>query len=191
MLVDAELTDGYTYRPQHIFSPDGHCRAFSADAGGTVGGSGAAVVVLKPLSLARRDGDTVYALVTGSAVNNDGADKLGYSAPSLSGQRAAVRTALRRAGRRGADVGYVEAHGTGTRLGDPVEAGALQDAYDVPRGHRIAVSSVKSQIGHLGAAAGVTGLVRAVLAVHHATIPRPPTSTGSTPRSTPRPSASR
>ncbi|MEV5791439.1 amino acid adenylation domain-containing protein [Streptomyces sp. NPDC052192] len=171
VLVDAELTDGYTYRPQHIFSPDGHCRAFSADAGGTVGGSGAAVVVLKPLSLARRDGDTVYALVTGSAVNNDGADKLGYSAPSLSGQRAAVRTALRRAGRRGADVGYVEAHGTGTRLGDPVEAGALQDAYDVPRGHRIAVSSVKSQIGHLGAAAGVTGLVRAVLAVHHATIP--------------------
>ncbi|MFE9808796.1 amino acid adenylation domain-containing protein [Streptomyces sp. NPDC005548] len=171
VLVDTELTDGYTYRPQHIFSPDGHCRAFSADAGGTVGGSGAAVVVLKPLSLARRDGDTVYALVTGSAVNNDGADKLGYSAPSLAGQRAAVRTALRRAGRRGIDVGYVEAHGTGTRLGDPVEAGALQDAYDVPRGHRIAVSSVKSQIGHLGAAAGVTGLVRAVLAVHHATIP--------------------
>lgn len=171
VLVDAELTDGYTYRPQHIFSPDGHCRAFSADAGGTIGGSGAAVVVLKPLSLARHDGDTVYALVTGSAVNNDGADKLGYSAPSLSGQRAAVRTALRRAGRRGTDVGYVEAHGTGTRLGDPVEAGALQDAYDVPPGHRIALSSVKSQIGHLGAAAGVTGLVRAVLAVHHATIP--------------------
>ncbi|MFJ6835613.1 amino acid adenylation domain-containing protein [Streptomyces sp. NPDC091209] len=171
VLVDTELTDGYTYRPQHIFSPDGHCRPFSADADGTIGGSGAAVVVLKPLSLARRDGDTVYAVVTGSAVNNDGTRKLGYSAPSLPGQRAAIRTALRRAGRRGADVGYVEAHGTGTRLGDPVEAGALQDAYELPPGHRVAVSSVKSQIGHLGAAAGVTGLVRAVLSVHHATIP--------------------
>ncbi|MEU4172897.1 amino acid adenylation domain-containing protein [Streptomyces sp. NPDC026665] len=171
VLVDQELSAGYTYRPQHIFSPDGHCRSFSADAAGTVGGSGASVVVLKPLRLARRDGDTVYAILTGSAVNNDGARKLGYSAPSQAGQHAAIRTALRRSGRRAADLGYVEAHGTGTRLGDPVEARALQEAYDPPSGHPITLSSVKSQIGHLGAAAGVTGLVRAVLAVHHGTIP--------------------
>ncbi|MFK0157742.1 amino acid adenylation domain-containing protein [Streptomyces sp. NPDC090493] len=171
VLVDPELTDGYTYRPQHIFSPDGHCRPFSADAEGTVGASGSGVVVLKPLAAARRDGDTVYAVVTGSGLNNDGSGKLGYSAPSLSGQRAAIRAALDRSGRRGGDVGYVEAHGTGTRLGDPVEAAALRQAYGLAEDARVALSSVKSQIGHLGAAAGVVGLVRAVLAVHHGVVP--------------------
>ncbi|MGW3106819.1 amino acid adenylation domain-containing protein [Streptomyces sp. NPDC001100] len=170
-LVDIDLTDGYTYRPQHIFSPDGHCRPFSADAAGTVGGSGTAVVVLKPLSAARRDGDTVYAVVTGSGINNDGADKLSYSAPALAGQRAAIRTALHRSGRSGTELGYVEAHGTGTRLGDPVETAALRQAYGLVDDARVALSSVKSQIGHLGAAAGVVGLVRAVLAVHHGVIP--------------------
>ncbi|MFE9605526.1 amino acid adenylation domain-containing protein [Streptomyces hokutonensis] len=171
VLVDSDLTDGYTYRPQHIFSPDGHCRPFSADAAGTVGGSGTAVVVLKPLAAARRDGDTVYAVVTGSGINNDGSDKLSYSAPALAGQRAAIRTAVHRSGRSGTDLGYVEAHGTGTRLGDPVETAALRQAYGLPDDARVALSSVKSQIGHLGAAAGVVGLVRAVLAVHHGVIP--------------------
>ncbi|MGW2297436.1 amino acid adenylation domain-containing protein [Streptomyces violaceorubidus] len=171
VLVDTGLTDGYVYRPQHIFSPDGHCRPFSADAEGTVGGSGTAVVVLKPMSAALRDGDTVYAVVTGSALNNDGSDKPGYSAPSLPGQREAIRTALRRSGRAGTHPGYIEAHGTGTRLGDPVEAAALRQAYGLADDARVALSSVKSQIGHLGAAAGVVGLVRAVLAVHHGTIP--------------------
>ncbi|MFE7076775.1 amino acid adenylation domain-containing protein [Streptomyces sp. NPDC057620] len=171
VLVDTLLTDGYTYRPQHIFSPDGHCRPFSDDAAGTVGASGVGVVVLKPLSLAERDGDTVYAVVTGSALNNDGASKLGYSAPSVSGQREVIRTALRRSGRPATDIGYVEAHGTGTRLGDPVEVGALRQALDLPDSASVALSSVKSQIGHLGAAAGVVGLVRAALAVHHGVIP--------------------
>ncbi|MEV7391018.1 amino acid adenylation domain-containing protein [Streptomyces sp. NPDC091215] len=196
VLVDTELTDGYTYRPQHIFSPDGHCRPFSADAEGTVGASGTGVVVLKPLAAARRDGDTVYAVITGSGLNNDGSGKLGYSAPSLPGQRAAIRAALDRSGRDGSEIGYVEAHGTGTRLGDPVEAAALRQAYGLvanargadesaadtraadARGAdtraadtRVALSSVKSQIGHLGAAAGVVGLVRAVLAVHHGVVP--------------------
>ncbi|MER5433478.1 amino acid adenylation domain-containing protein [Streptomyces sp. NPDC002588] len=171
VLVDTELTDGYTYRPQHIFSPDGHCRPFSADAAGTVGASGTGVVVLKPLAAARRDGDTVYAVVTGSGINNDGSDKLGYSAPALTGQRAAIRAALHRSGRGGADLGYVEAHGTGTRLGDPVEAAALRQAYGLADDARLALSSVKSQIGHLGAAAGVVGMVRAVLAVHHGVVP--------------------
>ncbi|MYY81598.1 amino acid adenylation domain-containing protein, partial [Streptomyces sp. SID335] len=171
VLVDPELTDGYRYRPQHIFSPDGHCRPFSDDAGGTVGGSGAGVLVLKTLARARRDGDTVYAVISGSAVNNDGAAKLSYSAPSLAGQREVIRSALARSGRTGADVAYVEAHGTGTRLGDPVEAGALRQALGVDEPERCALSSLKSQIGHLGAAAGAVGLIRAVLAVHHGRIP--------------------
>ncbi|MET8684397.1 amino acid adenylation domain-containing protein [Streptomyces sp. NPDC004732] len=171
VLVDPELTDGYRYRPQHIFSPDGHCRPFSDDAGGTVGGSGAGVLVLKPLARARRDGDTVYAVLSGSAVNNDGAAKLSYSAPSLAGQREVIRSALTRSGRTGSDVAYVEAHGTGTRLGDPVEAGALRQALGVDEPDHCALSSVKSQIGHLGAAAGAVGLIRAVLAVHHGRIP--------------------
>ncbi|MEV5595500.1 amino acid adenylation domain-containing protein [Streptomyces sp. NPDC052496] len=171
VLVDTLLTGGYRYRPQHIFSKDGHCRPFSDDAGGTIGASGVGVVVLKPLRLARRDGDTVYAVVTGSALNNDGAAKLSYSAPSLAGQREVIRTALRRSGRTGADLGYVEAHGTGTALGDPVEVGALRQAFDLDASDRCALASVKSQIGHLGAAAGVVGLVRAALAVHHGVIP--------------------
>ncbi|MEG8182162.1 amino acid adenylation domain-containing protein [Nocardia terpenica] len=171
VLVDTTLTDGYRYRPQHIFSVDGHCRPFSDDASGTIGGSGVGVVVLKPLRAARRDGDTVYAVVTGSAVNNDGSAKLGYSAPSLAGQREVVRTALRRSGRRGTDIGYVEAHGTGTRLGDPVEVGALRQALELGDGDNCALSSVKSQLGHLGAAAGVIGFIRAVLSVRHGIIP--------------------
>ncbi|MDQ7808686.1 amino acid adenylation domain-containing protein [Amycolatopsis sp. A133] len=169
VLVDVTLAEGYRYRPQHIFSPDGHCRPFSDDADGTVGGSGVGVVVLKPLSAARRDGDTVYAVITGSALTNDGAVKQGYSAPSPAGQRAAIRAALRRAGRSGADVGYVETHGTGTRLGDPIEVSALREA--MPESAGCALSSVKSQLGHLGAAAGVVGLIRAALAVHHGVVP--------------------
>ncbi|MFJ9909231.1 amino acid adenylation domain-containing protein [Streptomyces sp. NPDC101152] len=171
VLVDPGLTGGYRYRPQHIFSADGDCRPFSDDATGTVGASGVGVVVLKTLRQARRDGDTVYALITGSAINNDGAAKMSYTAPSLAGQREVIRTALSRAGRTGADLGYVEAHGTGTRLGDPIEVGALRQAFDVSESGRCALSSVKSQLGHMGAAAGVVGLVRAVLAVHHGTLP--------------------
>ncbi|MFE2596054.1 amino acid adenylation domain-containing protein [Streptomyces sp. NPDC059396] len=172
VLVDTDLSEGYRYRPQHIFSPDGHCRPFSDDAEGTIGASGVGVVVLKPLRLAERDGDTVYAVITGSALNNDGADKLGYSAPSLAGQREVIRSALRRSGRTGSEVGYVEAHGTATRLGDPVEFAALRQAFATTGpAARCALSSVKSQLGHLGAAAGVIGLIRATLALHHAQIP--------------------
>ncbi|OXM63343.1 non-ribosomal peptide synthetase [Amycolatopsis vastitatis] len=169
VLVDVTLAGGYRYRPQHIFSPDGHCRPFSDDADGTVGASGVGVVVLKPLSAARRDGDTVYSVITGSALTNDGAVKQGYSAPSPAGQREAIRAALRRAGRPGADVGYVETHGTGTRLGDPIEVAALREA--MPDSVGCALSSVKSQLGHLGAAAGVVGLIRATLAVFHGVLP--------------------
>ncbi|MET9016667.1 amino acid adenylation domain-containing protein [Streptomyces olivaceoviridis] len=171
VLVDPRLAGGYRYRPQHIFSADGDCRPFSDDATGTVGASGVGVVVLKPLRHARRDGDTVYAVITGSAINNDGAAKMSYTSPSLAGQREVIRTALARAGRTGSDLGYVEAHGTGTRLGDPIEVRALRQAFDVSESRRCALSSVKSQLGHMGAAAGVVGLVRAALAMHHGIIP--------------------
>ncbi|WP_431874931.1 amino acid adenylation domain-containing protein [Amycolatopsis sacchari] len=174
VLVDPTLWEGYRYRPQHIFSEDGYCRSFGDDATGTVGASGAGIVVLKPLSRAREDGDTVYSVLTGSAINNDGAAKLGYGAPSVAGQREVIRTALRRSGRSGGEVAYVEAHGTGTRLGDPVEVSALRQALGETEPGRTALSTVKSQLGHLGAAAGVVGLVRATLAVHHGVLPPTP-----------------
>ncbi|WP_406841817.1 amino acid adenylation domain-containing protein (plasmid) [Streptomyces sp. AHU1] len=171
VLIDTGLTRGYRYRPQHIFSADGDCRPFSDDATGTVGASGVGVVVLKPLRQALRDGDTVYALISGSAVNNDGAGKMSYTAPSLAGQREVIQAALARAGRTGRDLAYVEAHGTGTRLGDPIEVSALRQAFAVRESGGCALTSVKSQLGHMGAAAGVVGLVRTVLSLHHDTIP--------------------
>ncbi|MES2936897.1 MAG: amino acid adenylation domain-containing protein [Pseudomonadota bacterium] len=171
VLVDPLLTDGYRYRPQHIFSRDGDCRPFSDDASGTIGASGYGVVVLKPLAAAERDGDRVYAVIEGSAINNDGTAKLGYTAPSLAGQGEVIRAALHRAGLGGADVGYVEAHGTGTQLGDPVEVAALAKAFGPGAPGSCALSSVKSQIGHLGAAAGVAGMVRAALALFHGVVP--------------------
>ncbi|MDK2126026.1 non-ribosomal peptide synthetase [Parachitinimonas caeni] len=171
VLVDSLLSQGYRYRPQHIFSKDGHCRPFSDDASGTIGASGVGVVVLKPLAQAERDGDTIYAVLAGSAINNDGADKQGYTAPSVAGQREVIRLALQRSGQRAADIGYVEAHGTGTQLGDPIEVAALQQAYADDSPAHCALASVKSQIGHLGAAAGVVGLIRATLAVYHGQIP--------------------
>lgn len=171
VLIDPTLTEGYRHRSQHIFSADGLCRPFSDDASGTLGASGYGVVVLKPLAKARADGDRIYALVEGSALNNDGRAKMSYTAPSVAGQSAVIRDALSRAGLTGADIGYIEAHGTGTLLGDPIEVAALTKAFgDAPAGH-CALASVKSQIGHLGAAAGVVGLIRASLAVFHGVLP--------------------
>ncbi|WP_213938240.1 non-ribosomal peptide synthetase [Pseudomonas sp. dw_612] len=171
VLIDPTLTEGYRHRSQHIFSSDGLCRPFSDDASGTIGASGYGVVVLKPLARARADGDRIYALVEASALNNDGRDKMSYTAPSVAGQSAVIREALSKAGLTGADIGYIEAHGTGTLLGDPIEVAALSKAFgDAPAGH-CALASVKSQIGHLGAAAGVVGLIRASLAVFHGVVP--------------------
>ncbi|UQS17581.1 hybrid non-ribosomal peptide synthetase/type I polyketide synthase [Pseudomonas sp. HS6] len=171
VLIDPTLTDGYRHRSQHIFSADGLCRPFSDDASGTIGASGYGVVVLKPLAKARADGDRIYALLEGSALNNDGRAKMSYTAPSVAGQSAVISDALSRAGLTGADIGYIEAHGTGTLLGDPIEVAALTKAFgEVPAGS-CALASVKSQIGHLGAAAGVVGLIRASLAVFHGVLP--------------------
>ncbi|RMS31717.1 Non-ribosomal peptide synthetase/polyketide synthetase, partial [Pseudomonas coronafaciens pv. garcae] len=171
VLIDPILTDGYRYRPQHIFSRDGLCRPFSDDASGTIGASGYGVVVLKPLARAQADGDRIYVLVEASALNNDGRTKMSYTAPSVAGQSAVISEALRKAGICGADMGYIEAHGTGTLLGDPIEVAALNKAFGDAPAASCALASVKSQIGHLGAAAGVVGLIRASLAVFHGVIP--------------------
>jgi acyl transferase domain-containing protein len=164
---------GYPFREGGILSPDGHCRAFDEQAAGTVSGSGAGVVVLKRLEDALADGDTVHAVILGSAINNDGAAKVGYMAPGADGQAAVIADALALAAVDARTIGYVEAHGTGTPLGDPVEIQALTRAW---RAHTddtgfCALGSIKTNIGHLDAAAGVAGLIKAALAVEHATIP--------------------
>ncbi|MGV0482457.1 amino acid adenylation domain-containing protein [Mycobacterium kansasii] len=169
--VDTALTDGYRHRPHYFLAPDGICRPFSDDAEGTLGASGVAVVVLKRLSQAERDGDTVHAVITGSAINNDGSRKHSFMAPSVAGQRTVIAQALRRSGRRATEIGYVEAHGTATRLGDPVEVTALQQGYGLTEPASCGLSSLKSQVGHLGVAAGVAGLIRAALAVRNGVIP--------------------
>ncbi|ARG70694.1 hypothetical protein B1T47_18460 [Mycobacterium kansasii] len=169
--VDTALTDGYRHRPHYFLAPDGVCRPFSDDAEGTLGASGVAVVVLKRLSQAERDGDTIHAVITGSAINNDGSRKHSFMAPSVAGQRTVIAQALRRSGRSATEIGYVEAHGTATRLGDPVEVNALQQGYGLTEPASCGLSSLKSQVGHLGVAAGVTGLIRAALAVRNAVIP--------------------
>ncbi|HEX8272304.1 MAG TPA: beta-ketoacyl synthase N-terminal-like domain-containing protein [Longimicrobiaceae bacterium] len=167
-------TAGYLHERGSILSPDGHCRAFDRAAGGAVGGSGCGVVVLRRLTDALEDGDTVLALIRGTAVNNDGsARKAGYTAPSVDGQAGVIREALSVAGVDPATVTYVEAHGSGTELGDPIEVAALTRAYGADAGPsgRCALGSVKTNVGHLDAAAGVTGLLKTVQALRHRQLP--------------------
>lgn len=164
---------GYFHQEGSIFSPDGHCRAFDASASGIVGGNGAGAVVLKLLSNALADGDHIYAVIKGSAVNNDGSLKVGFTAPGVDGQVKVISEALYIANMDPATVGYVEAHGTGTELGDPVEISALTQAFGARKGAdpTCAIGSVKTNLGHLDAAAGVVGLIKASLALHHKQIP--------------------
>jgi len=171
--ADPRLTDGYDYRPGRIFSNDGTCRAFGAESNGTVPANGMGLVVLKPLSRAVQDGDRVYAVIRGSAINNDGHGKVGFTAPSVAGQAAAIRRAMDVAGVAPSDIGYVEAHGTGTRLGDPVEFEALCQAFGaVDTGNKsTALGTVKSQLGHTASAAGVIGLIRAALGIYGRVLP--------------------
>ncbi|HVR99032.1 MAG TPA: type I polyketide synthase, partial [Thermoanaerobaculia bacterium] len=163
---------GYFYQPGGILSPDGHCRAFDAEAGGSVIGSGVGVVVLKRLEDALADGDPIRAVIRGSAVNNDGSLRVGYTAPSVEGQAAAIAEALALARVEPETVTYVEAHGSGTPLGDPIEIAALSRALEGSgRKSFCAVGSVKTNIGHLDAAAGVAGLIKTVLALEHRELP--------------------
>ncbi|ELS00896.1 amino acid adenylation enzyme/thioester reductase family protein [Xenococcus sp. PCC 7305] len=162
---------GYLYQQDMIFSPDGHCRAFDADAQGTVFGDGVGIIVLKSLSKALEDGDNIYAVIKGSAINNDGSDKIGYTAPSVEGQTEVIRQALNRAAVDASSISYVEAHGTGTALGDPIEIAALTQAFGATDKQKCALGSVKTNIGHLIEAAGIAGLIKTVLALKYKQIP--------------------
>ncbi|HEU5473872.1 MAG TPA: SDR family NAD(P)-dependent oxidoreductase [Actinophytocola sp.] len=162
---------GYHYAEAGMASPDGRCRAFDAEGKGTPLGNGVGVVVLRRLSDALADGDRVYAVIRGWAVNNDGSNKVGFTAPGVRGQAGVVAEALAAAGLSPADIDYVEAHGTGTPLGDAAEIAALQQVFDVAEVTRCRVGSAKTNLGHLDRAAGVTGLIKAALALHHQEIP--------------------
>jgi len=161
---------GYVYEPGMIYADDGVCRPFDEAATGTIGGDGAGVVLLRRLSDALRDGDPVHAVILGSAVNNDGRTKAGYTAPGFDGQVSVIRRALAAASVEGRDLGFVETHGTGTRLGDAVEAAALAEAVG-DRDAPLPISSVKAAIGHCNTAAGIAGLLKAVHAVRDHVLP--------------------
>ena len=164
---------GYLHQEGAMVSADGHCRPFDARATGTVFGSGAGVVALKRLEDALADGDHVYAVIRGCGVNNDGAAKVGFTAPSVEGQAAAIEMALANAGVEASSVGYVECHGTATPLGDPIEVAALSKAFAAAHATpgSCALGSVKSNVGHLDAAAGVVGLIKTALALERGVLP--------------------
>lgn len=171
--IDHLEKHGYLYKEGGIASPDGHCRAFDARAMGTVGGSGVGIVVLKRLSDALADRDYIRAIIKGSAVNNDGSLKVGFTAPSVDGQAAVIEEALAMAMVDAESISYVEAHGTGTVLGDPIEIAALTKAFRKSTNKRgfCAIGSVKTNVGHLDAAAGVAGLIKTTLALENKLAP--------------------
>ncbi|MBI5815647.1 MAG: acyltransferase domain-containing protein [Nitrospinae bacterium] len=169
--VNARQMEGYLYEEGMILSPDGHCRAFDAKSSGIVPGSGTGIVALKRLEDALRDGDTVNAVILGSAVNNDGAVKAGYTAPSVDGQAKVISEAIAIAGVEPETISYVEAHGTGTPMGDPIEIAALTQAFGTGKKAYCAIGSVKTNIGHTDTAAGVAGLIKTALALKNREIP--------------------
>ena len=164
---------GYMYEPGGIASADGHCRSFDADASGSVSGDGVGVVLLKRLEDAVADGDTIYAVIKGSAVNNDGRRKVGFTAPAVEGQAEVIAMALAAAEVECESIGYIEGHGSATTMGDPIEIAALNQVYGPAalKPASIAVGSVKSNVGHLNAAAGVAGLIKTILALKNGYIP--------------------
>jgi phthiocerol/phenolphthiocerol synthesis type-I polyketide synthase E len=169
--VDDARSRGYRHHPDGILSPDGRTRTFDAAAGGTTGGDGVGLVVLKRLSDAIADRDHVHAVIRGTAVNNDGSARAGFTAPSAAAQAEVITSALAAAELNPDTIGYVELHGTATPLGDPVEFAALRTAFTGVAPGRCLLGSVKTNVGHLDAAAGVTGLIKAVLAVEHGVVP--------------------
>jgi amino acid adenylation domain-containing protein len=164
---------GYIYREGEILSRDGHCRSFDATSSGTVFGSGLGIVVLRRLEDALADRDNIRAVILGSAINNDGARKVGYLAPSVEGQTEVIAEALNFAGIDAADISYVETHGTGTVVGDPIEVRALTQAFrkSTARSGYCGIGSLKTNVGHLDAAAGVAGLMKTVLTLEHRQMP--------------------
>jgi len=168
--VQVPLKAGYLWQEGGISSPDGHCRPFDAEGAGTVGGSGAGVVALKRLAEAIADGDPILAVIRGSAINNDGAHKIGFTAPSVDGQAQVIADALAFGEVSPDEIGYIEAHGTATSLGDPIEVTALNTVFG-QRTDPLPIGSVKGNVGHLDTAAGMAGLIKTVLALQHGRIP--------------------
>lgn len=162
---------GYEYKEGAIYSKDGHCRAFDKEASGTIGSEGVGIVVLKRLEEAIEDKDHIYAVIKGSAANNDGNRKVGYTAPSVEGEMECIRLAHKMAGISSDSVSYVEAHGTGTTLGDPIEVEALNMAFENNKEHNCVLGSVKNNIGHTDTAAGVVGLIKTALSLKYRQIP--------------------
>jgi acyl transferase domain-containing protein len=171
--VAISRNDGYLYQEGGIYSPDGHCRAFDAKAQGTVGGNGVGIVVLKRLEDAIADHDSIQAVIKGSAINNDGSLKVSYTAPRIDSQAKVIRTAQVMAEVEPETITYIEAHGTGTALGDPIEFAALTQVFrnSTQKQGFCAIGSVKTNIGHLDAAAGIASLIKTVLALKHQQIP--------------------
>jgi len=164
---------GYLYQQGGIGSPDGHCRAFDENAAGTVGGNGLGIVLLKRLSDALEDGDDIDAVIRGFGMNNDGSMKIGFTAPSIDGQAEAIAMAHAIAGVSADTISYIESHGTGTQLGDPIEIAALTKAFrnSTDKKGYCAIGSLKTNIGHLDAAAGLGGFIKTVLALKNKQIP--------------------
>ncbi|MCU0288046.1 MAG: sulfotransferase [Acidobacteria bacterium] len=162
---------GYIYQENMLFSSDAHCRAFDAQAQGMIDGNGIGIVVLKKLAYAVEDGDEIQAIIKGSAINNDGKRKVGYTAPSVEGQAAVIKAAVEMAEVDTENIGYIEAHGTATPLGDTIEIAALTSAFNTKKRNYCAVGSVKTNIGHLDAAAGVAGFIKTVLVLKYKQIP--------------------
>nr|AEU11005.1 NpnA [Nostoc sp. 152] len=171
--INAPQKVGHLYQEGMIVTPDGHCRAFDAQAQGTIFGSGVGLVVLKRLQDAIADQDHIYAVVKGSATNNDGGTKVGYMAPNGDGQTAVVTEAMTMAGVDAETIGYVEAHGTGTPMGDPIEIGGLTQAFRASTQSKnfCGIGSVKTNVGHLQIASGVVGFIKTVLSLYHKQIP--------------------
>lgn len=171
--VHVPQREGYRYTSGSVFSSTGHCLPFDAAADGTVFGNGVGVVVLKPLAEALADRDTIHAVILGSAVNNDGARRMSFTAPGVDGQVRVIRAAHRVAGVDPATITYLETHGTGTSLGDPIEFEALTEAFG-PEGPPCRLGTLKAQVGHLSGAAGVAGLIKTVLALENGVLPPSP-----------------
>jgi phthiocerol/phenolphthiocerol synthesis type-I polyketide synthase E len=170
--VNVPQKTGYLYRRGGILSPDGHCCAFDEKAQGTIFGSGAGVLALKRLEDALRDSDHIYALIRGSATNNDGWAKASFTAPSVQGQASVILDALATAGVEADSISYIEAHGTGTHIGDPIEIKALTRAFRARTAKKgfCGIGSVKSNLGHLDAAAGMASIIKLILCFEHNTL---------------------
>lgn len=169
--IDLPRKYGMQYQEGNVISKDGHCKPFDKDANGFMGGDGVGVVVLKRLEDAIEQGDNIYAVIKASAMNNDGNAKIGYSAPSIDGQTDVIETALQLANVKPETIEYIETHGSGTKLGDPIEVQALINAYNLQNGNHCGIGSIKSNFGHLDAAAGIAGFIKTVLTLKNEQIP--------------------